>query len=1024
VNEITFDVPGNPPLKGEAVSAFSAKHGQAGRIRTLLESAQRACEEQAFVPVEQGNSVALTVVARSPAGDAANIIGGIADVLEDKLSKSYRSAIDHLGDLAAVWLYRNDNQIKQIEYREEVGETGYRVTVRALVNSVASDPRANSLPGANTEVGKAFRHLGIVITLTGIGCAFMVRLKASRVLRDDSYEEVVAGDGAKFVAVRTRVLNDSMVSIDLTCGYPIVNHLIDDRGRRFDSIGKLYRIPGNPRCNDNLQPGFTAGMTWIYRVPLDAKISAYEFEDLTDFARDRTVEPTRIPLTVPAPESEMPLAGSESQSTQSQPGSSRLPAGQGPGPNETSASSRGLWEPEEWPPISFAENGHILVWWLPEYDEALRQLVDEFQWMWRSAVLSRLEMLIPETVLRAWRDADPLCQEWSWYNVLSTFAAARAKQLGIRPRQAQRVVCSCCSREFLESHLGYALVARVGVNGIDVCERCLGQALYAKGSPTSGPEAVTAVLQTLSRALQRPSKGSDLNGRLDLKGLSRDARAGVIQALRVKPTVARVKELFGSWDAAIAHAATAPVKPLPPYEPPAVAAPATDTAFTSADPARYRLAMGPLPEVTLDIGRETVAYREEIQSLIGTGYLALAEAALIKLREQDPFLSYLLAQVYGETARFGEAHAAIKHQWPDIEAPAGLIQPRDLRSITPGPIFYEPLSSPPRGNIRFVLVGGLMEYVDRRGEHRCTTGEQPEGGAAAELAESVARMNAMVDGAPWVRAATETGQAILRSLARISTGPRPHGHMICYVTSTFRDIVKSLTGALPRKVAEDAWSMVAAGKSGWSYQRDAGRYVFNANAGFTFMTVEVAPAVCIWGWPDRSDLCLQAFADTVAAEALDPITVILPDVPAFRDFARRYVRREWMEKSVRTLIEECFYRVSGDMITKRGYVLSAEFAPRLIVQPDGTEDDGTALAGALAYLDAHHTLRLSVWDVLSDALLREAATATPVAPRSFSASAADRADMVRWHAQYAEYVDTDALLRHYRPSLLDAVVSP
>ena len=29
----------------------------------------------------------------------------------------------------------------------------------------------------------------------------------------------------------------------------------------------------------------------------------------------------------------------------------------------------------DWPPVSFAENDHILVWWLPEYDEALRQLV-------------------------------------------------------------------------------------------------------------------------------------------------------------------------------------------------------------------------------------------------------------------------------------------------------------------------------------------------------------------------------------------------------------------------------------------------------------------------------------------------------------------------------------------------------------------------------------------------------------------------------------------------------------------------
>lgn len=1028
VNEVSFDVPGNPPLKGEAISVFSAKHGQAERVRTLLEAAQRACHEQAFVPVEQGSSVALTVIARSPAGDAANIIGGIADVLEDKPSKSYRSSIDHLGGLAAVWLYRNDNQIKQVEYREEPGEPGYRVTVRALASSAPLGPGASNLPAEGADAGHTFRHLGIAITLIGVGCSFTMRLvKARSSLDDEPYEEVAAGDGAKFVTVRTRVLNDSTTSIDLTCSYPIMNHLIDERGRQFDSIPRLYRIPGNPACNDNLQPGFAADMTWIYRVPLDANITAYEFEDLTDFTRDRTVTPTRISLTVPAPEPEMAMAEPGVQAAEGQPGGIGLPvAGQEPVLVEIStASSPGRWEPEDWPPASFAENDHILVWWLPEYDDVLRQLVDEYQWVWQSAVLSRLKTLVPETVLRAWRDADPLCQEWSWYQVLSTFAAARAKQLGIHPRPAQHVSCSCCSRDFLESHLSYSFVARVGVNGIDVCEKCLGQALFAKGSPTATPEAVTAVLQTLSGALQRPPKSADFSNRLDLKGLSGDARAAVIQALRVKPTVARVKELYESWDAAVAHAAAAPPAPLPPYEPVVAAPPSADTAFTGNDPERYRSAAGPLPEIALDTSRELSAYRDEVSSLVGTGYLALAEAALTKLVERDHFLYYLLAQLYGQTARFDEARAAIKHAWPDGEegVPVDPSWPRDLRTITSGPVFYKPLSSLPRGNVRFVLVGGPMEYVDLRSEHNCITGEPPEGGAEDELAESVARVCAMVGSTAWTEAATEAGQAILTSLGRAGSESRPFGHQVSWVTSLFRDAVKALTGARPKKVAEDAWRIDPVGKSGWSYQRDAGHYIFNANAGFTFITVEAVPAVCVWGWPDRSDLCLQAFLDAIAVGTPDPVTLILPDVPAFRSFARRYVRSERMDKTVRALAEESFYRLIGGVSNKRGYVLSAEFAPRLIVHPDGTEDDGTVLSSALAYLNAHHTLRLSAWDVLTDALMRDVAAATPVAERPFSVSASDRAEMVRWYARYADYEDGAALLRPYRPSLLDAVIS-
>jgi hypothetical protein len=51
-------------------------------------------------------------------------------VLEDK---SHRGPLEHLGALAAVRLYRNDRQIKQVAYREdESAQVGYTVTVRPL----------------------------------------------------------------------------------------------------------------------------------------------------------------------------------------------------------------------------------------------------------------------------------------------------------------------------------------------------------------------------------------------------------------------------------------------------------------------------------------------------------------------------------------------------------------------------------------------------------------------------------------------------------------------------------------------------------------------------------------------------------------------------------------------------------------------------------------------------------------------------------------------------------------------------
>ena len=161
---------------------------------------------------------------------------------------------------------------------------------------------------AKAETEGTFRHLGIVLTAIAVTCSFIVRLNNSQYRTDsgrEKYEAVAAGDGAKFVSVKMRVLNDSKKGIDLTCGYPIKNHLIDERDREFTPIRELYRVQGNPGCNDMLQPGFSSDMTYIYRVPVDANISALMFEDMTDLSRDRTIEATRIPLMVPAPRAAM-----------------------------------------------------------------------------------------------------------------------------------------------------------------------------------------------------------------------------------------------------------------------------------------------------------------------------------------------------------------------------------------------------------------------------------------------------------------------------------------------------------------------------------------------------------------------------------------------------------------------------------------------------------------------------------------------------------------------------------------------
>lgn len=687
---------------------------------------------------------------------------------------------------------------------------------------------------------------------------------------------------------------------------------------------------------------------------------------------------------------------------------------------------------DDWPPASFADNDHVLVWWVPEYDAALRDLIARWQWAWRWHLLEVLQDLIPETILAAWRAADPLCREYSWYNVLHNFAIARAKQLGLSARAAERKTCPVCAKEFDQSELASAIVSRVGVDAADCCRACLSQALYNNGSKDASISLATAVLQSLDTALGRPPLSKDFNGEFDWVVISPDARALAVRALMVKPTITRVKELFGSWAAAVEHAETATTESLPPYAPPRVATPRLgEDEFVSTDPEVYRSACGPLPDITLPPERKDWEYATEVAGFIAMGFLGLAEAAALELSRRDPYHNQLLAQIYGQTARFDQARAAVEsinahvratnEQWGTTHrewSSDGLLAPRDLRTIVSTPVFWRPLPERPRGNVRFVFVGGSMEYVDRRGRHTCVTGNAPDGGSDAATAESVARLNAMVDCEPWYQTAIGVAQRMLATASRSAQGTRPHAHYISYMSSVPREVIKVLTGAPPVKVNEASWTIGSAGKTGWSYERSPDRHIYNAHADFGYIDVLTAPSVAIWAWPDRSDLAVQAWVDTIARTQA-PVTVILPDVPSLRSFARRYVRREAMTKVQRTLMEEITYR--GQTVHKRGWIFSSEFAPTLVVHPDAREEDGAFLGAALGYLDARHTLRLSVWDLLGDPLLRATVAGMTVPTERYEVEPPKRDDMVAWYGQLPEYDDPMILLRPHRPYLLDQV---
>ena len=137
------------------------------------------------------------------------------------------------------------------------------------------------------SVGEQVSNGGITLTVKAARTASSIELNESNFQPgsgNEKYTKTPAGDGAKFVVVQTHVVNNAKTSLDLTCSLPVSTRLVDDKERQFDPIDDLYKIKGNPECNDQLQPGFESDMTWVYRVPATANVVGWAFQDFTEFA--------------------------------------------------------------------------------------------------------------------------------------------------------------------------------------------------------------------------------------------------------------------------------------------------------------------------------------------------------------------------------------------------------------------------------------------------------------------------------------------------------------------------------------------------------------------------------------------------------------------------------------------------------------------------------------------------------------------------------------------------------------------
>jgi len=199
--------------------------------------------------------------------------------------------------------------------------------------------------------------------------------------------------------------------------------------------------------------------------------------------------------------------------------------------------------------LEYAKNPHIIKWWTAEHDNLIKQEIDQWAWSWGWNIAFLIEKITPRETLDAWRDTDPLCKQYAWYNILMYFALSRARQLGLtkKIRKPKWKQCPLCNQKFIESSLPVPLVERLGADQLDFCAPCLRDSLLWEGDQNKNEKEILEYLNNLAEVLGKvPGQGYG-GGIEDLLGYDYEQRLAIIRVLKTKPTVKRVKDEFGSW---------------------------------------------------------------------------------------------------------------------------------------------------------------------------------------------------------------------------------------------------------------------------------------------------------------------------------------------------------------------------------------------------------------------------------------------------------------------------------------------
>lgn len=198
----------------------------------------------------------------------------------------------------------------------------------------------------------------------------------------------------------------------------------------------------------------------------------------------------------------------------------------------------------------YSKNHHILRWWTPSHDQTIAEQIARKQWVWYWGITDEIVKVTPAAEIEAWQNADPLCSRYAWYNVLMYFAASRAEQLGLTKaiRRPKWKTCPLCNQKFVEDSLPVPLVERLGIDHLDFCAPCLRDTvLQGSGDDSASETSILEYLRDLAALIGRVPTQNFGEGMTDLLDIQPTDRVDLLLLLRRKPTVKRVKAVFGSW---------------------------------------------------------------------------------------------------------------------------------------------------------------------------------------------------------------------------------------------------------------------------------------------------------------------------------------------------------------------------------------------------------------------------------------------------------------------------------------------